>query len=125
MDVQKQIDYWRSGSEQDLAAAYSLLRNEHLRHALFFAHLALEKILKAHVTQRTGRVPPPIHNLVRLVELAGLSLDSEQMNLLRDFNVYQIEGRYPGAAEVPLKSDAARRDLEWAEKMVKWLTAQL
>ena len=125
MDLQRQIDYWRSGAEEDLAAARSLLEKEHLRHALFFAHLAVEKILKAHVVRHTARVPPPIHNLARLAGIAGLSLDAELIDLLRDFNVYQIEGRYPGAAEIPLDPNTARRDLAWAEKMVEMLSAKL
>ncbi len=42
MDVPKQVDYWRIGGQEDLAAAKSLLEKGHLRHGLFFAHLALE-----------------------------------------------------------------------------------
>jgi AbiV family abortive infection protein len=57
MDVGKQIEYWRSGAEEDLAAARSLLEKKHFRHALFFAHLAIEKVLKAHVTHETKTIP--------------------------------------------------------------------
>jgi len=87
MDVIKQIEYWRTGAEEDFAAAQSLLEKGHLRHALFFAHLALEKMLKALVTQRTREVPPRIHNLLRLASLAGLEIRSEQKILLGRFDV--------------------------------------
>jgi HEPN domain-containing protein len=50
MNVSKQIDYWRTSGDEDFAAAESLLERGHLRHCLFFAHLAIEKMLKAHVT---------------------------------------------------------------------------
>jgi HEPN domain-containing protein len=78
VDVAKQIDYWRTGGDEDFAAAESLLEKGHLRHCLFFAHLAVEKMLKAHVTSQTKDVPPRIHNLIRLAKMAGLSPDSEQ-----------------------------------------------
>ena len=74
MNVKRQINYWRCGAEEDLAAARSLLEKEHLRHALFFGHLAMEKMLKAHVTRETKSVPLRMHNLVRLAEIAGLPL---------------------------------------------------
>jgi HEPN domain-containing protein len=51
MDVQKQIDYWRKGAEEDIAAAGALVEKQHPRQALFFGHLAIEKMLKAHVAR--------------------------------------------------------------------------
>jgi len=53
MDVEKQADYWKIGSQEDLAAARHLMEKDHCRHALFFAHLAIEKALKAHVCRCT------------------------------------------------------------------------
>ena len=85
MDIQKQVDYWKTSSDEDFAAAESLLEKGHLRHCLFFAHLAIEKMLKAHVTRQTKDVPPRTHNLVRLAEIAELSLSPEQTSLLGGF----------------------------------------
>lgn len=125
MDVKKQINYWRISSEEDFAAAQSLLEKGHLRHCLFFAHLAIEKMLKAHVTHRTNDVPPKMHNLVRLVEIAGLKLDSKQKDLLREFGIYQLEGRYPDFEQVPLDSALASQEIARAEEILKWLKKQL
>jgi HEPN domain-containing protein len=125
MDVKKQINYWRTSSEEDFAAAQSLLEKGHLRHCLFFAHLAIEKMLKAHVTRKTGDVPPKIHNLVRLAEIAGLKLDSEQKDLLREFGIYQLEGRYPDFEQVPLDSALASQEIARAKEILKWLKKQL
>jgi HEPN domain-containing protein len=74
MNVSKQVKYWTTGAEEDFAAAQSLLEKGHYRHSLFFAHLALEKMLKALVVLKINDVPPKIHNLIRLSELAGLAL---------------------------------------------------
>ena len=125
MDVGKQVDYWRHGSEEDIAAAEVLLDKGHLRHALFFAQLAIEKMLKAHVTRQTGDVPPRIHNLIRLAELAGLALDAERADFLRRFNLYQLEGRYPETGEAQLDTETANERLASAKEALAWLTARL
>jgi HEPN domain-containing protein len=125
MDVEKQIEYWEESSDEDFAAAQSLLEKGHLRHSLFFAHLALEKMLKAHVTKRTKDIPPRIHNLIRLAELANIRLDTEQEQLLREFGVYQLEGRYPDSEEIPLDPGFAEEEISRAKRMLSWLKIQL
>ena len=108
MDVQKQIDYWKKSSQEDLEAAKTLLEKGHFRHALFFAHLAIEKALKAHVTRKTGEVPPKIHNLTRLAEKAALSLASWQRDFLLAFDAHQLEGRYPDTVPAPMDRTEAQ-----------------
>lgn len=125
MDVQKQIEFWKASAEEDFAAAESLLEKGHFRHCLFFAHLAIEKMLKAHVTRQTEDVPPRIHNLVRLAEIASLKLELEQENFLREFGIYQLEGRYPDTEQVLLGLDTAREEISKAREMLEWLKTQL
>jgi len=125
VNVPKQIEYWRKSSDEDFAAAQSLLEKGHLRHCLFFAHLALEKMLKAHVTRQTEDIPPRIHNLVRLAGMAGLSPNSDQIIFLRSFDMYQMEGRYPDSEQVPIDSRTTKEKLSLAVEIIKWLTAQL
>jgi HEPN domain-containing protein len=125
MDVKKQIDYWVTSSDEDFAAAESLLEKGHLRHSLFFAHLAIEKMLKALVTKQTKDIPPRIHNLVRLAEIADLKPDQEQEQLLREFGVYQLQGRYPDSEEVLLGSSFANEEISRATGMLSWLKKQL
>ena len=125
MDVEKQVQYWKARGIEDMDAARSLLDKGHLRHALFFAHLAIEKLLKAHVTRRTQDVPPKIHNLVRLAEIAELSLPRPRTDFLKQFNVYQLEGRYPDTADSKIDKQTAVSDLRQAEEFLKWLNNQL
>ena len=125
MDVRRQIDYWRTSSDEDFAAAESLLEKGHLRHCLFLAHLAVEKMLKAHVTRQTVEIPPRTHNLIRLVEIAELKLDSEQKEFLLEFGVYQLEGRYPDSEQVPFVLSLAREEMSTAKEMLTWLKKQL
>ncbi|HCO94380.1 MAG TPA: DNA-binding protein [Phycisphaerales bacterium] len=125
VDVPKQIEYWRTSSDEDFAAAQSLLEKGHLRHSLFFAHLAIEKILKAHVTKQTKDIPPRIHNLVRLAKLAQLNLNQDQLEFLREFNLYQLEGRYHDDKPVPIDTGLTQKEILRAEKMLIWLMTRL
>jgi len=124
MDVDEQVEYWTTGSAEDLAAAESLVEAGHLRHGLFFAHLALEKILKAHVVRRTKGVPPRIHSLPRLAAMAELGISGERMDFLREFGAYQIEGRYPDTEQLEIDNDLAREELRRTREMLTWLSRQ-
>ncbi len=102
-----------------------LIENGHIRHSLFFAHLALEKLLKALICRQSQDFPPRIHNLTRLVELLDLSLSNDQQDFLASMNAFNIEGRYP-VPMIPLPSitDAKAR-IAKTEEMVRWLINRL
>jgi HEPN domain-containing protein len=122
MDVNIQILYWTKGAKEDFAAAQSLLEKGHLRHCLFMAHLALEKILKAHVVRQTQNIPPKIHNLIRLSQIANLKLQPDQEQFLREFGLYQLEGRYPDTEQIPFDSSFTKQEILKAGEMLKWLS---
>ena len=108
-----------------MMAAWSLWEKSHWRHSLFFAHLALEKLLKAHFTQKRKEVPPRIHNLVRLADSTPLELVPEQAQFLREFSAYQLEGRYPGSVPMALDKETTRKELIRAQEILEWLIRKL
>lgn len=109
IDISKQIAYWRDGAAEDWVVAHELVAQGRIRHGLFFAHLSVEKALKAHVCRITGTLAPPIHNLVRLAESTGLLLGEKIIDLLAEVNEFNIEGRYPEMLlPLPTKSEADR-----------------
>ena len=75
--------------------ASQLIRLRKIRHGLFFLHLTLEKILKAHVCRHTKDIAPRIHNLARLAELTGIDFEEKRIDFLSEMNPCNIEGRYP------------------------------
>lgn len=77
------------------------------------------------ITSSENEIPPKIHNLIRLSVLAGLILDEEQDQFLREFNLYQLEGRYPDSQEIILNADLTEKEKFKAEKMLLWLKKQL
>jgi HEPN domain-containing protein len=96
IDIRKQINHWREGAVEDWQVAKELAGLGRTRHSLFFAHLALEKTLKAHICRVSENLAPRIHTLLRLAELARLELSKNQIEFMARFDRYQIEGRYPG-----------------------------
>jgi AbiV family abortive infection protein len=124
MDVAKQVSYWRDTAAEDMETAELLFEKERYRHALFLAHLAIEKMLKAHVTKNTSNVPPKIHNLLRLARLAGISADAKQNIFFETFDQYQLEGRYPESVQ-PLKTELISTDFTEARSIFAWLNKLL
>ena len=53
MDLDRNLAYWANGSGVDFGVAKDLVGLTRLLHALFFAHLSVEKMLKAHVVRTT------------------------------------------------------------------------
>ena len=124
IDIEKHVYHWRTGAEEDLVVAKDLINSSHIRHGLFFLHLCLEKLLKAHVCHATKDLAPPIHNLPRLARLASLTFESEQNELLADLNSFNIEGRYPELLNPSPSKIEATDYLAKVEDMYLWLTNQ-
>ena len=116
INIEKQIAFWREGANEDLAVAQELLERGRVRHGLFFAHLALEKAIKAHVCRRTQALAPRLHNLIRLAELAELQLSESQRDALAEMNAFAIEGRYPESLSPPPTQEEARSYMDRAKE---------
>ena len=57
-DIDKTVDYWVEGAEYDFETGKNLLESKKYPYALFFAHLAIEKVLKAIVVKNTQEHAP-------------------------------------------------------------------
>ena len=125
MDLRQQIDYWLEGSKEDLDAAEALFNNRKFRQALFFVHLSVEKILKAHVLKNTRDMPPRIHDLLRLSNLSGLKISDFQRKVLSRFQFYCLEGRYPDFQPAPPSEKETQNELNEARSIHSWLANQL
>jgi len=120
IDIAKQVEFWRVGSEEDFAVASDLIARGKIRHGLFFLHLSLEKALKAEVCRVTRNLAPRIHSLVRLAELAEVHFPGDKVETLVELNEFNIEGRYPELLS-PVPSAAEARDyVARAEGILQW-----
>jgi HEPN domain-containing protein len=125
IDVEKQIVYWRNGAEEDWAVARELVDLGRSRHGLFFAHLALEKILKAHVCAKTRNLAPRTHNLLILAEITGLRLSQDRRKTLATLNAFCLAGRYPETLPPAPSAAQARAILKRSEEVFTWLADKL
>jgi len=91
----RQIEYWSKSAARDWETANYLFCGKRYDACLFYCHLTLEKILKAHVVKTTQKLAPKIHDLRRLAELSRLDIDKDTMESLAAFNRFNIRARYP------------------------------
>ena len=77
-----------------MIVADDLLKLKHYLEALFFGHLALEKLLKAKIVKITKKDPIYSHDLIILAKYARIKLTEEDIDFLARVNVYNIRARY-------------------------------
>lgn len=88
------ITRYRDSSQRNLETARDLIKSEHFDWALFLGQLSLEKLLKALILQKTQQIPPNIHDLLKLTQLATLQLDPDKKEWLVEIARYHIQARY-------------------------------
>ncbi len=125
VDIAKQIVFWRESAKEDWAVARQLVDSGRIRHGLFFAHLTLEKTLKALICKHSKDLAPRLHNLSRLSEMTGITLEPEHIDILAETNAFHIEGRYPESLATPPTKEEASNYIIRAEKVYQWLINQL
>ena len=121
-DFEKQAAHWRKGADEAWDAAVDLINKDHrTQFGLFFVHLALEKTIKARIWRTKRKMPPRIHNLIRLAELADLPLDDGNKKVLAEINEFNIEGRYSDLLVAPVTLQEAKVYLRRAKGTFEWL----
>jgi len=122
-------DRWFEQAQYDLDTALAMLRSGRYLYVLFCCQQAVEKMLKGLVIKKTGEFPPRVHNLMRLAEAAGLTLDGSRADFLGELSAYYIQSRYPEEIEamsVQITREIASDAFGKTEEMLKWLkSAQL
>ena len=118
MTKEQYINYWVDTAQNDWIAVESLFETKNYMHSLFWAHLVLEKLAKAHwVKSHQDNFPPKVHNIIWLLEECDIDLGEETMNFLEDFNDFQLSGRYPDYANNIYKSCTKEFTFDQLEKI--------
>ena len=86
---------WIALAEYDLETARHMLAAGRYLYVVFMSHLALEKILKAHVTEVTQSIPVKSHDLIYLLKKAELDLPLPYLDFIGIINSASIPTRYP------------------------------
>jgi HEPN domain-containing protein len=69
LNAERQSVFWLESAREDWEVAGELVAKGRTRHGLFFAHLAMEKALKARVCRAMDETPPRTHELARAKEI--------------------------------------------------------
>lgn len=125
LNIEKQINYWINGAEDDILTAELLIEKSRNLHGLFFCHLVIEKAIKAHFVKINEIIAPKIHNLVYLSEKSELEFDNEIYDFFGILMKYQLQGRYPDySPEIP-DQNIVNEYLIKTKELLKWLKQKL
>lgn len=118
--------HWAKRAQYDLDTADAMFKAGRYLYVLFCCQQAVEKMLKSFIVQRADEMPPRIHRLVRLAELAGVGVEEKQMDFLRELSDYYIPTRYPeDIADLALdvKQEKAQWVLTQSREFIQWLNS--
>lgn len=128
MDQQKIIEFWIIEAEESQKVAQHLFDKKDYSYALFFGHLAVEKIIKAIYVKNIDLQIPRSHNLPRLAKAAGLSVPPVmQENLIR-ITMFNLEARYPDLKRKFRKKCTpkfTKAELDKINEVFKWLKSTI
>jgi len=128
MNFMKIKKYWIEEASESLLVARHLLEKKDYSYALFFAHLSIEKILKAIYVNRKNEHAPYIHNLIRLAELSDIQLSDAKRDALIKITTFNLESRYPDEKRSFRKKcteEFTKKEIEETEDIFKWLKSLL
>lgn len=115
---------WIASADYDLVTAGNLLKTRRFIYVVFFCHLAIEKALKAIYSKRFSQMPPYTHNLNRLIEVLGISLENKHRVFIDRISLQSVPTRYPSdlaRLSRQLNKKAAEEHLKQTRQVIKWL----
>lgn len=94
MTQQQVVAHWRKGAQDSIEVARMCLTAHKYEHALFSAHLAVEKALKARYISENDDAAPFVHDLHALAAGTSVALSDEEMSVLREMSRLAVRARY-------------------------------
>ena len=119
---------WAAQSLYDIETAKAMLDTGRYLYVLFCCQQAVEKMLKALIAKRTRELPPRLHNLMRLAEVASLTIPEDTAHLFRRLTDFYIASRYPEELEAAtwnVDSSQVQQTYVATEEVLRWLSAVL
>jgi HEPN domain-containing protein len=126
--MRKDTENWVAWAEYDLETARHMLATGRYLYVVFLCHLALEKILKAHVTEITQSFPAKTHDLIYLVKKGEVALPQNLLDFIGRINTASIPTRYPEDLQLAIQEypeSVARDYLDQTKKALIWLKEHL
>ena len=129
MRKNEHIKYWLTTALRDWDVTCDLVKSKRYMYALFFAHLVIEKLLKAHwVKENKDDIPPRLHNLSALYDKLKFELPTDLKDELTIITSWNIEARYQDYKDRFYKictQDYTEKKLKIVEEIIKCMTKTL
>ncbi len=128
MNQEEIVDYWKVEADESLKVATHLVDKKDYSYALFFGHLAVEKILKAIFVQNVSLNVPRTHNLPRLAKAAQIAVTEQQEYDLVRITAFNLEARYPDYKREFIKKCTAEfstTEIQKIQGVFSWLKSIL
>ena len=122
--MKSDIENWIASADYDLKTASNLFKSGRYIYVVFLCHLSIEKTLKAIVCKKCGEMPPYTHNLNRLIELAGISVEEEHQAFINKIGLQSVPTRYPedfAKLSKQFNKKVAEEHLKKTKAVTKWL----
>jgi len=119
---------WAAQSLYDIETAKAMLDAGRYLYVLFCCQQAVEKMLKALIAKRTRELPPRLHNLMRLAEVASLTIPEDTAHLFRRLTDFYIASRYPEELEAAtwnVDASQVQQTYVATEEVLRWLSTVL
>jgi HEPN domain-containing protein len=128
MDKNDFISYWVESANRDYQTMINLYQSKDYHWSLFIGHLVIEKLIKALYVKNINGNPPRTHDLMRLVEKAGIATTEEQKDTLDLFTMFNINVRYPDYELLFYKKcdyDFATKNIKKMNEVRVWLLTMI
>ncbi len=125
--MDKRTAEWLKQADYDIATAEFMTDGGRYFYAVFMCHLATEKALKGLYLHRLQEIPPKTHNLVYLLNKAGLKPDARQSGVIAILNEANITTRYPDdidSLQSKYTQEIASEILMGTKEILAWIKAQ-
>jgi HEPN domain-containing protein len=122
--LRKDTRNWIALAEYDYETAVHLLKTGRYLYVVFLCHLALEKVLKAHVTEVTQTIPIKTHDLIYLVKKSGMEIPLAYLEFIGKINTASIPTRYPEDLQLAVRDypkSIAKEYLCQTQEIIQWL----
>jgi HEPN domain-containing protein len=120
---------WIASSNYDMQTAKAMFETGRYLYVVFICHLAMEKMLKALLSQKYPQdIPPEIHNLITLAQKAGIKPPDNLKDFFLRIDNVSVVTRYPEdmrALAKDFNKESAKLILSETRKILKWLKQNL
>lgn len=120
---------WIKIAEYDYKTAKAMYKSKRYLYVIYCCHQAIEKFLKAKISEIQNELPPYTHNLPKLLQLSKFQeLPEDIEKHIYKLDPYYLPAKYPDVKQELLKNinkKFCNEILKSTWKFVKWIKTRI